>query len=77
VPTASLRQLTIRARVLAASDSFATDNAVFLTSVPMHGVVTVYAVIGDSFAYLSILGLIVLMGVVLFCRRGGAPLHER
>ncbi len=40
-------------RVLAAADSFATDKAVFLTSVPMHRVATVYAVIGDSFAYLS------------------------
>jgi apolipoprotein N-acyltransferase len=55
--------------VLAAADSFATDKAVFLTSVPAHGVATVYAVIGDSFAYLCIVGLLSLAGVVLARRR--------
>jgi apolipoprotein N-acyltransferase len=63
-------------RVLAATDTFATDKAVFLTSVPMHGVATVYATIGDTFAYLAIAGLVVLMGVALSRRRGVAALHE-
>jgi apolipoprotein N-acyltransferase len=56
-------------RVLAAADSFATDKAVFLTSVPARGVATVYAVIGDSFAYLCMLGWLSLAGMVLFRRR--------
>jgi apolipoprotein N-acyltransferase len=56
-------------RVLAAADSFAADKAVFLTSVPGRGVATVYAVIGDSFAYLCSLGLVALMAVALFGRR--------
>jgi apolipoprotein N-acyltransferase len=56
-------------RVLAAADSFATDKAVFLTSVPGRGVATVYAVIGDSFAYLCCLGLIVITGMALLRRR--------
>jgi apolipoprotein N-acyltransferase len=56
-------------RVLAAADSFPTDKAVFLTSVPGRGVATVYAVIGDSFAYLCSLGLVVLTGMALLRRR--------
>ena len=49
-------------RVLAAVDSFATGKPVFLTSLPKDGVTTVYSVIGDSFAYLSMLSLLVLIG---------------
>jgi apolipoprotein N-acyltransferase len=56
-------------RVLAAVDSFATDKPVFLTSVPARGVSTVYAAIGDSFAYLCIAGLLSLAGMALFRRR--------
>jgi apolipoprotein N-acyltransferase len=56
-------------RVLAAADSFATDKAVFLTSVPARGVATVYALIGDSFAYLCMLGLVVLAAMAPFRRR--------
>jgi apolipoprotein N-acyltransferase len=61
-------------RVLAAVDSFATDKAVFLTSVPARGVATLYAVIGDSFAYVCILGLVVLAAMALFRRRARARL---
>jgi hypothetical protein len=55
-------------RVLAAVDSFATEKPVFLTSLPAHGVGTVYSVVGDSFAYLSMLGLVLLAGRVLVRR---------
>jgi len=56
-------------RILAAADTFTTDKAVFLTSVPAHGVATIYPVIGDSFAYLCMLGLLGLAGVAMFRRR--------
>ena len=56
-------------RVLAAADSLTTDKAIFLTSVPSREVATVYAVIGNSVAYLSVLGLAVLAGMALFRRR--------
>jgi apolipoprotein N-acyltransferase len=56
-------------RVLAAVDSFATDKAVFLTSIPSQGVATIYPVIGDTFAYLSMLGLAILTSLALFGRR--------
>jgi apolipoprotein N-acyltransferase len=56
-------------RVLAAADSFATDKAVFLTSVPARGVATLYATIGDSFAHLCSLGLLSLASMALFRRR--------
>jgi len=56
-------------RVLASVDSFATDKAFFLTSLPARGVATVYAAIGDSFAYLCMLALVALAGMALFKRR--------
>ena len=62
-------------RVLASVDSYTTDKAFFLISVPNQGVATVYAVIGDSFASLNILGLVVLASVALFRPRAVTPLH--
>ena len=47
--------------VLGASDYFFTDPAVMVTSVPTKGVKTAYTVIGDSFAYLCTLVLILLI----------------
>jgi apolipoprotein N-acyltransferase len=61
-------------RVLASVDSFATDQGFFITSVPARGVGTVYALIGDSFAYLCILALMSLVGMALFRRRVHATL---
>ena len=54
--------------VLAASDYFTTDPQVMVAYVPMHGVHTIYATIGDLFAWLSLAGLVVLIGVA-FARR--------
>jgi apolipoprotein N-acyltransferase len=61
-------------RVLAAADTFATDKAVFLTSVPAHGVAMIYPAIGDTFAYLCVVGLVVLAGMAVFRRRTAATL---
>ena len=55
--------------VLAASDYFTTDPQVMVAYVPMQGVHTIYATIGDLFAWLSMAGLVVLIGVAI-ARKG-------
>ncbi len=55
--------------VLSATDYFTTDPQVMVAYVPMQGVHTIYATIGDLFAWLSIAGLVVLIGVALARRR--------
>jgi len=55
--------------VLAASDYFTTDQQVMVADVPMQGVRTIYATIGDLFAWLSLVGLVVLIGLALARRR--------
>lgn len=55
--------------VLSASDYFRTEQQVMVASVPMQGVRTIYATIGDLFAWLSIAGLVVLIGVAFVRRR--------
>jgi apolipoprotein N-acyltransferase len=65
--------------VLSASDYYTTDSQVMVAYVPMQGVRTIYATIGDLFAWLSIAGLIVLIGVAIARRRqageaGAAPI---
>jgi apolipoprotein N-acyltransferase len=69
-PTSHGLSMTVdyEGNVLAASDYFTTDPQVMVAYVPMHGVHTIYAAIGDMFAWLSIAGLVVLIGVA-FVRR--------
>ena len=55
--------------VLSASDYFTSDPQVMVAYVPMQGVHTIYATIGDLFAWLSIAGLVGLIGVALARRR--------
>ena len=55
-------------RVLALTDWYAVDKPTIVTSVPTRGVPTVYAFIGDSFAYASTLGLLVA-AIIAFLRR--------
>ena len=52
-------------RVLSASDYFTTDNQIMVAYVPMHGVRTIYATIGDLFAWLCIIGLLALTGLAI------------
>ena len=60
--------------VLAASDYFTTDPQVMVAYVPIQGVRTIYATIGDLFAWLSIAGLVLLIGVAIARRRtAGEP----
>ena len=51
--------------ILAAADYFGTDAQVMVAYVPEHGVRTLYATIGDLFAWLCILGLVVLTGLAI------------
>ena len=60
--------------VLAATDFFTTDPQVMVADVPMQGVRTIYATIGDLFAWLSVAGLVMLIGVAIARRRtAGEP----
>jgi apolipoprotein N-acyltransferase len=55
--------------VLAASDYFTTNPQVMVAYVPVQGVRTIYATIGDLFAWLSFAGLVVLIGFAIARRR--------
>jgi apolipoprotein N-acyltransferase len=52
-------------RVLASSDYFATGEQVMIAPVPVKGVQTIYALVGDLFAWLCIAGLFVLAAFAL------------
>jgi apolipoprotein N-acyltransferase len=62
--------------VLAATDFFSADPQLMLAYVPVQGVHTIYATIGDLFAWLSIAGLVVLIGLALVRRpKAGKPVE--
>jgi apolipoprotein N-acyltransferase len=66
-------------RVVGAADFFTTDQQVVVATLPMHGVYTIYTTIGDLFAWLSIGGLLALIGVVIVQGRrktGQAPAEQ-
>ena len=50
-------------RVLAATDYFHTNRQVLVAYVPEHGTRTIYATIGDLFAWLATIGLLTLIGL--------------
>jgi apolipoprotein N-acyltransferase len=58
-------------RILAQVDAFTTDAPTLVAMVATHGAPTLYARIGDSFAYLCIVGLLWLIALVIL-RRGAA-----
>ena len=55
--------------VLATSDYFTADQQVMVASVPMHGVRTIYAAIGDLFVWLCMTGLVTLTGLAILRSR--------
>jgi apolipoprotein N-acyltransferase len=66
-------------RVVGASDFFTTDQQVVVATLPMHGVYTIYTTIGDLFAWLSMGGLLALIGVVIVQgrqKKGSAPTEQ-
>jgi apolipoprotein N-acyltransferase len=52
--------------VLAATDYFKTDQQAMIAFVPVKGVHTIYALVGDLFTWLCIAGLFLLVGLVAF-----------
>jgi apolipoprotein N-acyltransferase len=62
--------------LLSASDYYTTDPQVMVAYVPMQGVHTIYATIGDLFAWLSVAGLVVLIGVAIARRRKASEAVE-
>ena len=54
--------------MLAAVDSFATEQPAFVTALPSRRVFTVYAAVGDAFAYLCVAGLAALTATALLRR---------
>ena len=55
--------------VLAASDYFTTDQQTMVAYVPTQGERTIYAIVGDVFAWLSSAALAVLIGATRLVRR--------
>jgi apolipoprotein N-acyltransferase len=55
--------------VFSASDYYTTDQQVMVAYVPIHGVRTIYAAIGDLFAWLCIIGLLALTGLAIMQSR--------
>ena len=58
-------------RTLATAD-YSTTKQAMISHVPTHGVKTIYTVIGDLFAWLSMVGFVTLVGLALFRPAGGA-----
>jgi apolipoprotein N-acyltransferase len=56
-------------RVLAATDYFASDGGTMIAHVPTQGVRTLYAVIGDTFAWLCIATFIAISGAAFWPKR--------
>ena len=56
-------------RVLGQADSFTAAKTVMVAAVPTQGVPTIYTRIGDSFAYLCVVGLVILAGAALSRQR--------
>jgi apolipoprotein N-acyltransferase len=58
-------------RVLASMDHFTASERVMVAQVPTEGVFTVYSIIGDTFAWLSIVGFVVIVvWTIVRWRRG-------
>lgn len=61
---------------LAVADYYATDKLTMIADVPVHGgMTTLYTLIGDGFAYLSMVGLVMLIGLA-FVRQPLSPQSE-
>jgi len=59
----------LQGHVLAASDYFTTDQQTMVAYVPAQGERTIYAMVGDVFAWLSVAALAVLIGATRLVRQ--------
>jgi apolipoprotein N-acyltransferase len=64
-------------RVLVSQDYFTNSSGIMLASLPTHGVTTLYSRIGDAFAYLCVIGLILLAGQALLRRKQPIVVTQR
>ena len=64
-------------RVLASQDYSANSNGIMRVSIPTPGVTTLYSRVGDAFAYLCVIGLILLMGQALLRRQQPVAVSQR
>jgi apolipoprotein N-acyltransferase len=55
--------------VLSAFDYFTTDRQVMIAFVPIHGVRTIYAAIGELYAWLCLGGLLALIVLAVVQKR--------
>lgn len=62
-------------RILATQNFFTNTDGIMMTTVPIHGVTTVYSRIGDLFAYLCTAGLVFLIVWVLLRRSQTTTAH--
>ncbi|MGA2505089.1 MAG: nitrilase-related carbon-nitrogen hydrolase [Anaerolineales bacterium] len=62
-------------RILATQNFFTNTDGIMMTTVPIHGVTTVYSWIGDLFAYLCTAGLVFVIVWVLLRRRQTTTAH--
>jgi apolipoprotein N-acyltransferase len=58
-----------RGRILARQDYFSSDSGIMLTSLPVHGIRTIYSRVGDGLAYLCAAGLVLLAALALMKRK--------
>jgi apolipoprotein N-acyltransferase len=77
-PTSSGLSMAVdyEGNVLAASHARTTEPQVMVAYLPTHGVHTIYATIGDLFAWLSLAGLILLIGIAITRRRKAAETEK-
>jgi apolipoprotein N-acyltransferase len=64
-------------RVLVSQDYFTNGNGIMLASLPTHGVTTLYSQIGDAFAYLCAIGLILLASQAMLRRKQSVVITQR
>ena len=56
--------------VLSQLNDFTTEDVVMIVDIPKHGVKTVYSQIGDFFAWLCVLGFLIMVGLGLTKSKG-------
>jgi apolipoprotein N-acyltransferase len=64
-------------RVIASQNYSASNNGIMLASVPTSGVSTIYSRIGDAFAYLCTLGVLLGIHMARRAKRNAAPAQEK
>ena len=64
-------------RIVGSQDYFTDNSGIMMTTIPTHGVTTVYSRIGDIFAYLCVAGLLLLAALAYLRRKQPAAVSQR